>query len=138
MSCVGLGPRASSTPMWGSSGNFVHWGGSERRHGSMTTSMTWVRGPRSTFKLPIFEETHNRALTTASVALQKFRASRCPLWVISGHRRTSSQCPLYPQKRTLELGREMSALCQKQTSDRSLLYVVMVLRLGFGTIAPEH
>jgi len=28
----------------------------------MTTSMTWVRGPRSTFELPIFEETHNRAL----------------------------------------------------------------------------
>jgi hypothetical protein len=24
----------------------------------------------------------------------------CPLWVISGHRRMSSQCPLYPQKRT--------------------------------------
>jgi len=25
-------------------------------------------------------------------------------------------CPLYPQKRTLELRRVMSALCQKQTS----------------------
>jgi hypothetical protein len=28
----------------------------------MTASMTWVRGLRSTFELPIFEETHNRAL----------------------------------------------------------------------------
>jgi hypothetical protein len=25
-------------------------------------------------------------------------------------------CPLYPQKRTLELSREMSAMCQKRTS----------------------
>src|SRR5215510_204194 len=27
----------------------------------------------------------------------------------------SNQCPLYPKKRTLELGRGMSALCQKRT-----------------------
>jgi hypothetical protein len=27
----------------------------------------------------------------------------------------SDQCPLYPQKRTLEIDRVMSALCQKQT-----------------------
>jgi hypothetical protein len=27
----------------------------------------------------------------------------------------SEQCPLYPQKQTLELSRVMSALCQKQT-----------------------
>src|SRR6516225_1963724 len=35
-----------------------------------------------------------------------------------GQKRTSeayNQCPLYPQKRTSELSREMSALCQKQT-----------------------
>jgi hypothetical protein len=38
----------------------------------------------------------------------------CPLWVKSGHRRTSNQCPLYTQKQTLKLSREMSA-CQKQT-----------------------
>src|SRR5215472_13719792 len=38
-----------------------------------------------------------------------------PLWVKSGHWGTSEQCPLYPQKRTLELTRVMSALCQKQT-----------------------
>jgi len=42
-------------------------------------------------------------------------AGRCPLWVKSRHRRTSNQCPLYPQKRTLELSGVMSALCQKQT-----------------------
>jgi hypothetical protein len=29
----------------------------------------------------------------------------------SGHRGTTNQCLLYPQKRTLELGREMSAMC---------------------------
>jgi hypothetical protein len=28
---------------------------------------------------------------------------------------TVAQCPLYPQKRTLELSHEMSALCQKRT-----------------------
>ena len=38
-----------------------------------------------------------------------------PLWVRSGHWSTSAQCLLYPQKRTLELSRGMSALCQKQT-----------------------
>src|SRR5262245_13036030 len=40
---------------------------------------------------------------------------QCPLWVKSGHWGTSEQCPLYPQKQTLELSRVMSALCQKQT-----------------------
>jgi len=39
----------------------------------------------------------------------------CPLWVKSRHRSVSSQCLLYPQKRALKVGREMSALCQKQT-----------------------
>jgi len=32
--------------------------------------------------------------------------------VISGHSQTSDQCPLYPQKRTSELSRGMSALCR--------------------------
>jgi hypothetical protein len=35
--------------------------------------------------------------------------------VISGHRNKSRPGLLYPQKRTSELGRGMSALCQKQT-----------------------
>ena len=39
----------------------------------------------------------------------------CPLWVKSRHCGTSNQCPLYPQKRTLELSPGMSAKCQKQT-----------------------
>ena len=39
-------------------------------------------------------------------------SGQCPLWVISGHRSTFEQCPLYPQQRTLELSREMSA-CAK-------------------------
>ena len=27
-------------------------------------------------------------------------SGQCPLWVISGHRSTFEQCPLYPRKRT--------------------------------------
>src|SRR3974390_2400257 len=42
-------------------------------------------------------------------------ANRCSLWVKSRHCTASGRCPLYPQKRTLELSRVMSALCQKQT-----------------------
>ena len=38
-----------------------------------------------------------------------------PLWVKSGHRGGTASCALYPQKRTLELSRAMSALCQKRT-----------------------
>src|SRR6516225_9992832 len=38
-----------------------------------------------------------------------------PLWVKSGHRGRLKECPLYPQKRTSELSRVMSALCQKRT-----------------------
>src|SRR5262249_17523678 len=46
----------------------------------------------------------------------QLRHGQCPLWVKSGHRSTSNQCPLYPhRKRTSELRRGMSALCQKQT-----------------------
>jgi hypothetical protein len=41
---------------------------------------------------------------------------RCPLWVKSGHCAVWNPCPLYPQKRTLVVRVEMSALCQKRTS----------------------
>jgi len=37
---------------------------------------------------------------------------RCPLWVKSGHRGTSNQCPLYPRKRTLIKCIGKSASCQ--------------------------
>jgi len=47
-----------------------------------------------------------------------------PLWVKSRHRKGSAECPLYPQKRTLELSRAMSALCQKQTSACSFDQVI--------------
>src|SRR5215471_14230327 len=47
--------------------------------------------------------------------------TRCPLWVNSGHRNQSAQCPLHPQKRTLDERIVMSALCQKQTSTSPLL-----------------
>src|SRR6516225_4846428 len=42
-------------------------------------------------------------------------SSQRPLWVKSGHYDKSAPCPLYPQKRTLELSLGMSVLCQKQT-----------------------
>src|SRR6516164_4877385 len=38
--------------------------------------------------------------------------------------RHSAQCRLYPQKRTLGLSREMSALCQKQTLASSFDHLV--------------
>jgi hypothetical protein len=37
---------------------------------------------------------------------------------------TVAQCLLYPQKRTWELAREMSALCQKRTSTALLDHLV--------------
>ena len=49
---------------------------------------------------------------------RSYHRTECPLWVKSRHRRKSGQCPLYPQKRTLELSRGMSALCQKRTHAR--------------------
>ena len=42
------------------------------------------------------------------------------------------ECPLYPQKRTLELGRVMSALCHKRTSPFSGVGFWIVLMLGGG------
>jgi hypothetical protein len=54
-----------------------------------------------------------------SVCAAAIRNRPCPLWVKSRHRGTSNQCLLYPQKRTLELSRGMSALCQKRTSRRA-------------------
>src|SRR5262249_38102575 len=53
-----------------------------------------------------------------SFCTETIRGSACPLWVKSGHWRTSSQCPLYPQKRTSLTATGMSALCQKRTSVR--------------------
>ena len=49
---------------------------------------------------------------------------RCLTGVITGHFTTSGGCPLYPQKRTSELSREMSALCQKRTF-RLLLDIIV-------------
>src|SRR5215471_13986178 len=93
----------------------------------MTASMTWVRGLRSTFELPIFEETHNRALARMGLRVvhhSKIRPS-CPLWVKSGHFAWSHRCPLYPQKRTSELSRVTSALYQKQTFCAAVKNVVI-------------
>src|SRR5262249_28004577 len=51
---------------------------------------------------------------TRSWAFQ--RANECPLWVISGHCRRTSECPLYPQEQTSLSIFCMSALCQQRTS----------------------
>ena len=53
---------------------------------------------------------------SAALCVTAKSGARCPLWVKSGHRTRSAPCPLYPQKRTSELSRGMSALCQKRTS----------------------
>src|SRR5215469_3132958 len=37
-------------------------------------------------------------------------STKCPLWVKSGHRSASNQCPLYPQKRTSHLFDHFSCL----------------------------
>ena len=52
---------------------------------------------------------------SGSVCTTAILGRSCPLWVKSRHCGTSNQCPLYPQKQTLELSGVMSALCQKQT-----------------------
>ena len=40
---------------------------------------------------------------------------RCPLWVISGHRRADRGCPLYSRQQTCSACKSMSAKCQKRT-----------------------
>jgi hypothetical protein len=52
---------------------------------------------------------------------------RCPLWVISGHRVTSVQCPLYPQKRTSVGHRGMSAKCQTRASRNTYSMILPIL-----------
>src|SRR5262249_6373973 len=61
-----------------------------------------------------FRTTH-RSGSNWEVGSGQVGARQCPLWVISGHRSSSNQCPLYPRKRTLLTVIGMSALCQKQT-----------------------
>jgi len=42
---------------------------------------------------------------SGSVCTAAILGRSCPLWINNGHCGTSDQCPLYPQKRTLELVR---------------------------------
>jgi hypothetical protein len=44
----------------------------------------------------------------------RLESGECLLWVKSRHWGTSEQCPLYPQKQTLELNRLMSAAVSGQ------------------------
>jgi hypothetical protein len=48
------------------------------------------------------------------------------------------QCPLYPQKQTLELGRAMSALCQKRTSSSPAIYRWKLLTPLWTVWAPRR
>ena len=41
----------------------------------------------------------------------------CPLWVRSRHLDLHEGCPLYPRKRTFSEAAQMSAKCQKRTSE---------------------
>ena len=51
----------------------------------------------------------------------------CLLLALSGHDWRCNECPLYPQKRTSELSRGMSALSQKRTCQLLRLYVDLLL-----------
>jgi hypothetical protein len=55
-------------------------------------------------------------------------ARRCPLWVKSRHRSTSASCPLYPQKRTSELGPHYA----RRSSSGSLAIFAAILRALTG------
>src|SRR5262249_41845220 len=52
----------------------------------------------------------------------------CPLWVRSGHSPTFGRRPLYPQQRTSELSLEISAQCQKRTSDSGSFAMFAAIR----------
>ena len=69
-------------------------------------------------------------------ARQQSHTAQCPLWVKSGHRRTSNQCP-HPQKRTLELSCGMSALCQKRTSDTYSITSSAIAMTPGGIVSPS-
>src|SRR6516225_1169339 len=59
---------------------------------------------------------HSGCSTRTVLASDDLNGTRCPLWVKSRHSPTFGQCPLYPQKQTLGLSREMSALCHNRKS----------------------
>jgi hypothetical protein len=54
--------------------------------------------------------------TAAACCAAGFRSCLCRRWVINGHRRCTSECPLYPEKRTSPNVVGTSAKCQKRTS----------------------
>jgi hypothetical protein len=60
---------------------------------------------------------HDHAKSGAKANTQRllWHATRCPLWVRSGHFAKSGRCPRYPRKRTWISRAVTSALCQKQT-----------------------
>jgi hypothetical protein len=72
----------------------------ERRYGPARHR----RSPNTLMKshLTAVSRLRNRHRTYPQLCSETIRrgASRCPLWVISGHLQRKTECPLYPRKRT--------------------------------------
>ena len=69
---------------------------------------------RSRMGLSFGDQAHDEQVTHWSGACRV-----CPLGVISKDRTVRHECPLYPRKRTFSEAAQMSAKCQKRTSEYS-------------------
>jgi hypothetical protein len=81
--------------------------------------MTWVRGPPSTFKLPISEETHDLA-PRDSVRRVVHHSKIRPLMSALGQKRTLGHVRVMsalPPKADIPKRRRMSALCMVESKD---------------------
>src|SRR6516225_1302300 len=79
---------------------------------------------------------HGRRRTNCRLVLTATSDDEFPLWVKTGFSAMSRRCPLYPRKRTLKLGREMSALSHFRTtialehiSGRTFLRLIYTVRI---------
>src|SRR5215471_14146106 len=73
------------------------------------------RMPRNSRRLMSCPHTREGTYLFKLAHLSGLERCPCPLWVKSRHRKGSAECPLYPQKRTSELSRGMSAFDPKRT-----------------------
>src|SRR5215469_6144096 len=71
-----------------------------------------------------------RRRTNCRLVLTATSDDEFPLWVKTGFSAMSRRCPLYPRKRTLKLGREMSALSHFRTNCIAAKCILFVLRKG--------
>src|SRR6516225_1739478 len=69
-------------------------------------------------------QSHQQARLLSFLQISHPRQAKFALWARFGGIVDIERCPLYPQKRTLKLSNEMSALCQKQTFTASLDHLV--------------